>query len=94
MGAVCGCRVQAAVRLVRRTRCIGSVAGCVASCVGVAAVCVGQTALDGDLQQLVITQVTVERIILLSGSCRFRARHAGCIHDGGRLRFTVRNKNK
>lgn len=48
------------------------------------AVCVGQTALDSELQQLVISQVTVERIILegQTGSCRSRARHAGCRHDG------------
>lgn len=45
--------------------------------------CVGQTALDGELQQLVIAQVTVERIILEGhgGSGRSGARDAGCRHD-------------
>lgn len=38
---------------------------------GVDAVCFGQTALDGKLQQLIITQVTVERIIFegQNGAC-------------------------
>lgn len=61
MGAVAGlvgvpaCRFQAGVvrRMRRRDRLSAGVA-----------VCVGQAALDGELQQLLITQVTVERIIL------------------------------
>lgn len=45
-----GCRFQAGVRRMRRRdRLSGSVA-----------VCVSQAALDGELQQLLITQVTVD----------------------------------
>lgn len=61
MGAVAGlvgvpgCRFQAGVvRWMRRHDRLG----------GGIAKCVGQAALDGELQQLLITQVTVERIIL------------------------------
>lgn len=76
---VSGCRAQViAVRSVMR--CGGGSGG-----VGVAgvAVGVGQTALDSELHQLVIAQVAVEGIILegQTGSCRSRARDAGCCHD-------------
>lgn len=59
LAGVSGCRVLAAtVRWARRR---GSSV----------AVCVGQTALDGELHQLVIAQVTIGRIILegQTGTC-------------------------
>lgn len=55
LAGVSGCRVQASVWMVRRR---------VAGCISIAAVGVGQTALDGELKELVVGQVTVERIIL------------------------------
>lgn len=76
---VSGCRIQvAAFRWARGHGGGGGGGG------GSVAVCVGQAALDGELQQLVITQVTVERIILegQSGSRRSGVRNAGCRHDG------------
>lgn len=48
------------------------------------AVCVGQAAIDGELQQLLITQVIVERIILpgQTRTGRSSVRDPGCCHDG------------
>lgn len=63
---VSGCRIQAgAVRWMRRRGGGNSVGVCSVT------VQVGQTALDSELQQLIIAQVTVERIILEgnAGSC-------------------------
>lgn len=68
---VSGCRL-AVKRCGSGSSCIaGCVAGCVAGWVGVGTVRVSQTAFNSELQQFVITQVTVDRIILKAqtGSC-------------------------
>lgn len=51
---------------------------------GSVVVCFLQTAFDGKLQQLFISQVTVQRIIIQgwSGSCGSRLGDAGCCHHG------------
>ena len=64
---VSGCRIQAGtVGWMRRHGSGGNSVG-----VGSVTVQVSQTALDGELKQLIVTQVTVERIILEghAGSC-------------------------
>lgn len=83
---VSGCWVQfvTAMRRPDRARDVGGVGNGGVGGVGGIAVCVGQAALNGELQQLIFTQITIERIIIegQTGSRRSGARDPGSCHDG------------
>lgn len=79
-------RVWSVVIVMRSVSCVGS---------GGAAVRLSQTALDGQLHQLIIAQITVERIILIGRvSCGAGVRDAGCRHDGMGGFTSLKQRNK